>query len=77
MSPVTLTQRFYLGAVAVLALWVGIWCYFVPTMSNSAIPWLLPPCVLPSLGPCISPAPSLRRLVWARGGGQIFAWSCR
>jgi hypothetical protein len=43
MSHVTLFQRIYLGAVAALALWVGIWCYFVPSMSDSAIPWRLPP----------------------------------
>ena len=39
MAPVTLGQRFYLGAVAALALWVGIWCYFIPTHSAEAIPW--------------------------------------
>jgi len=43
MSHVTLFQRLYLGAVAALALWVGIWCYFVPSMSDSGIPWRLPP----------------------------------
>ena len=39
MIPLTLGQRIYLGAVAALALWVGYWCYFVPTHSASAIPW--------------------------------------
>jgi len=39
MTPVTLGQRIYLGAVAALALWVGIWCYFIPTHSAQAIPW--------------------------------------
>jgi hypothetical protein len=39
MAPVTLGQRIYLGAVAALALWVGIWCYFIPTHSAEAIPW--------------------------------------
>jgi hypothetical protein len=43
MSHVTLFQRIYLGAVAALALWVGIWCYLVPSMSDSGIPWRLPP----------------------------------
>lgn len=43
MSHVTLFQRTYLGAVAALAVWVGIWCYFVPSMSDSGIPWRLPP----------------------------------
>jgi hypothetical protein len=42
MTPLTLGQRIYLGAVAILALWVGFWCYFVPTRSASAIPWQLP-----------------------------------
>ncbi len=42
MSPLTLGQRIYLGAVAALALWVGFWCYFVPTRSAIAIPWQLP-----------------------------------
>jgi hypothetical protein len=39
MSTLTLRQRIYLGAVAALALWVGIWCYFVPERSEMAIPW--------------------------------------
>ena len=39
MSTLTTRQRIYLGAVAALALWVGIWCYFVPERSEMAIPW--------------------------------------
>ena len=50
MSQITLAQRFYLGAVAALAVWVGIWCYFVPTMSESAIPWHVPPLCATFLG---------------------------
>ncbi len=42
MIPLTFFQRIYLGAVAALALWVGFWCYFVPTRSVVAIPWQLP-----------------------------------
>jgi hypothetical protein len=42
MTPLTLGQRIYLGAVAGLALIVGFWCYFVPTHSANAIPWQLP-----------------------------------
>src|SRR5258706_2345856 len=42
MTPLTLGQRIYLGAVAALALVVGYWCYFVPTRSAVAIPWQLP-----------------------------------
>src|SRR5215212_5289221 len=50
MPQVTLAQRFYLGAVAALAVWVGIWCYFVPSMSESAIPWHVPPLCATFLG---------------------------
>jgi fluoride ion exporter CrcB/FEX len=50
MSPVTRAQRLYLGAVAGLALWVGIWCYFIPDLSDSAIPWRLPPLCASFLG---------------------------
>jgi hypothetical protein len=39
MTSLTIGQRMYLGAVAALALWVGIWCYFVPERSEVAIPW--------------------------------------
>jgi hypothetical protein len=50
MAQVTLPQRFYLGAVAALAVWVGIWCYCIPTMSESAIPWHVPPLCATFLG---------------------------
>jgi hypothetical protein len=43
MPRLTLFERLYCGAVAALALWVGIWCYFFPDMSDSGIPWRLPP----------------------------------
>ena len=39
MTLLTIRQRIYLGAVAALALWVGVWCYFVPERSEIAIPW--------------------------------------
>jgi len=42
MTPLTNSQRIYLGAVAALALWVGFWCYFVPSRAAIAIPWGLP-----------------------------------
>lgn len=42
MTPLTIGQRLYLGAVAALALWVGFWCYFIPARSAIAIPWGLP-----------------------------------
>jgi hypothetical protein len=47
---VTLAQRFYLGAVAALALWVGIWCYFDPARADTALPWPLPPLCATFLG---------------------------
>ena len=50
MSLVTRGQRLYLGAVAALALWVGIWCFFVPAGSAKAIPWLVPPLCAAFLG---------------------------
>jgi hypothetical protein len=50
MSQITFAQRFYLGAVAALALWVGIWCYFIPTLAESAIPWHVPPLCATFLG---------------------------
>lgn len=40
----------YLGAVAALALWVGIWCYFDPARSDAGIPWRLPPLCATLLG---------------------------
>jgi hypothetical protein len=50
MSQITFAQRLYLAAVAALAVWVGIWCYFVPGMSESAIPWHVPPLCATFLG---------------------------
>lgn len=42
VAHLTVGQRIYLAAVAAFALWVGYWCYFVPTHSDYAIPWQLP-----------------------------------
>lgn len=50
MSLVTMRQRVYLGAVAALALWVGVWCFFVPRGSAAAIPWLVAPLCAAFLG---------------------------
>jgi hypothetical protein len=33
----------YFAAVGLLALWVGVWGYFIPSRVDSAIPWLVPP----------------------------------
>lgn len=43
MSRITNRQRLYLAAVGYLALWVGIWCYLDPALSDNGIPWRLPP----------------------------------
>jgi hypothetical protein len=36
-------HRLYFAAVGVLAVWVGVWCYFVPGHSERAIPFEVPP----------------------------------
>jgi hypothetical protein len=43
MKTVTRGQKIYFAAVGLLALWVGIWGYFIPTLVDQAIPWLVPP----------------------------------
>lgn len=43
MTAVTRGQRIYFAAVGLLALWVGIWGYFIPGHVDRAIPWLVPP----------------------------------
>ncbi len=43
MSRVTPGQKIYFAAVGLLALWVGIWGYFIPNHVDQAIPWLVPP----------------------------------
>jgi len=43
VAVVTRGQRIYFGAVGLLALWVGIWGYFIPDQVDKAIPWLVPP----------------------------------
>ena len=43
MMTVTRNQKIYFAAVGLLALWVGIWGYFVPERVDKAIPWLVPP----------------------------------
>jgi hypothetical protein len=35
--------KIYFAAVGLLALWVGVWGYFIPTRVDMAIPWLVPP----------------------------------
>jgi hypothetical protein len=43
MQIVTRGQKAYFAAVGLLALWVGIWGYFIPDQVDQAIPWLVPP----------------------------------
>lgn len=43
MTIVTRNQKIYFAAVGLLALWVGIWGYFIPEHVDKAIPWLVPP----------------------------------
>ena len=43
ITEVTRGQRIYFAAVGLLALWVGIWGYFIPGRVDQAIPWLVPP----------------------------------
>ena len=43
MTPVTRNQKIYFAAVGALALWVGMWGFFVPEQVDKAIPWLVPP----------------------------------
>jgi len=43
MKTITRGQKIYFAAVALLALWVGIWGYFIPSHVDEAIPWLVPP----------------------------------
>ena len=43
MKVVTRGQRIFFAAVGLLALWVGIWGYFIPSQVDQAIPWLVPP----------------------------------
>ncbi len=42
MRTITRGERIYFGAVGLLALWVGIWGYFIPDKVDKAIPWLVP-----------------------------------
>jgi len=43
MTPVTRRQKLYFFAVGALALWVGLWGFFIPESVDQAIPWLVPP----------------------------------
>lgn len=43
MMPVKLSHKVYFAAVGLLALWVGVWGYFIPAHVDVALPWLVPP----------------------------------
>ena len=43
MTPITRGEKYYFFAVGFLAIWVGLWGYFIPGLVNWAIPWLVPP----------------------------------
>ena len=43
MTTVSRNQKIYFAAVGLLALWVGIWGFFIPEHVDTAIPWLVPP----------------------------------
>jgi hypothetical protein len=43
MTSITRGQKIYFAAVGLLAVWVGMWGYFIPDHVNEAIPWLVPP----------------------------------
>lgn len=43
MLAVSRGHRIYFAAVGVLALWVGVWGYFIPEQVDYAIPWVVPP----------------------------------
>ncbi len=43
MISITREEKIYFAAVGFLALWVGLWGYFIPSKVNWAIPWLVPP----------------------------------
>lgn len=43
IAAVTAAHKVYFAAVAALALWVGVWGYFLPQGVEAAIPWPVPP----------------------------------
>ena len=43
MAPLTWSEKLFFAIVALSALWVGSWSYFVPTDVQYGIPWNVPP----------------------------------
>ena len=50
MTPITKSERIYLGAVALLAAWVGAFCYFDTNLADVGIPWRVAPLCAGFLG---------------------------
>ncbi len=43
MTPITRGQKIFFVVAGLSALWVGTWCFFVPSRVDWALPWLVPP----------------------------------
>jgi hypothetical protein len=43
LTQVTRGERVYFAAVGLLALWVGVWGFFIPDQVGKALPFLVPP----------------------------------
>jgi len=72
MTQVTRGQRVYFAAVGALALWVGVWGYFVPERVDIAIPWLVPPLHARFLGAMyLSGAVVMTRSIFARRWWEV------
>jgi hypothetical protein len=65
MRTITRGERIYFGAVGLLALWVGIWGYFIPDMVDKAIPWLVQVFNLVVAGTLITLAPKITPGFWS------------
>jgi len=42
-ATISWAQKAFFAAVALLAIWVGAWAFFVPAQADRALPWLVPP----------------------------------
>ena len=72
MTLITRREKIYFFAVGLLALWVGIWGYFLPSLVNWAIPWLVPPLHARFLGSMyLSGAAFMAGCLLARRYGEV------
>jgi hypothetical protein len=70
-------HKVYFLALGLLAVWVGVWGYFIPAQVDAAIPRLVPPLHALFLGPiCLSGATATVLCVLASRRPKC-AWSCR